>query len=73
MPDPVPFSPAVGDICTQAGGPTFKCVRLGRKKHTPILQNMKSGWTIVVHDAEVLPDGTVDWSHSTDGHFEALQ
>ena len=69
----IPFSPVVGETYTQHKGAAFKCIRLGRKKHTPIMQNVKSGWVIAVHDVEAFPDGSIDWGHSTDGHFEVLQ
>ena len=35
-----------------------------------MFRNVKSGWTFIAKGIIQYVDGTIEWDHSTDGHFE---
>lgn len=41
-----------------------------KNSNTAIMQSIKTGWTVVCHDIQFAPDGSIFWSHSTGGYFE---
>jgi len=47
---------------------TFLC--LSGRYGEAVLQNQTSGWIFKAHHIRQYDDGEIDWSYSTDGHFE---
>lgn len=76
--------PVVGQVYTNRGGGQYRCIREnddgalfynaagGYSKTSGVFQNMESGWTIIAKGIIQFIDGTIEWSHSVDGHFEDL-
>lgn len=60
--------PQVGDIYEACCG--VKYVVTGVNLDTARLKSLSTGWTMTVHDLGVYQDGRIDWSHSTNGHFD---
>ena len=60
--------PELGDIYEACSG--GKYVVTGVSLDSAVLKSLGTGWTMTVHDLGVYQDGRIDWSHSTNGHFE---
>lgn len=63
------FTPEAGQNYFNRGGGAYQCLSLTKEPYHAIMRNIDSGWTILVHDCGIYPDGTIDWCHSTEGHF----
>lgn len=61
--------PELGDIYEACSGGEY--VVTGVSLDSAMLKSLSTGWTMTVHDLGVYKDGRIDWSHSTNGHFEA--
>lgn len=61
--------PELGDIYEACSGGVY--VVTGVSLDSAMLKSLGTGWTMTVHDLGVYQDGRIDWSHSTNGHFEA--
>ena len=61
--------PELGDIYEACSGGEY--VVTGVSLDSAVLKSLGTGWTMTVHDLGVYQDGRIDWSHSTNGHFEA--
>lgn len=61
--------PELGDIYEACSGGEY--VVTGVSLDSAVLKSLGTGWTMTVHDLGVYKDGRIDWSHSTNGHFEA--
>ena len=62
------ITPEVGRIYENEGGGTYKCIDYDG--NTPIMQNVKSGWTMHCHGVGQYENGTIDWDYSTGGYFD---
>lgn len=60
--------PELGDIYEACSGGEY--VVTGVSLDSAVLKSLGTGWTMTVHDLGVYKDGRIDWSHSTNGHFE---
>lgn len=47
----------------------FRCIK---GDSYPVLQNIRSGWTLTAHGVGMYEDGTIDWDYSTNGRFTPL-
>ena len=81
-----PLSPIVGEVYTNRGGGKFLCIGrmtdVGTVYYNPaggssstagVFRNIKSGWTFTAKGIIQYIDGTIEWDHSTDGHFEETE
>lgn len=78
------MQPVVGRVYTNRGGGTFRCIAQaengpryynaagGNSTACGVFQNIKSGWTFTAKGIIQFIDGTIEWSHSVDGHFEEV-
>lgn len=67
------FSPVKGEVYRNQGGGEYRCVKAGNAwSENPIMQNVKSGWTLTAHGVGIYDDGTIDWDYSTGGYFDEV-
>ena len=64
------FTPVTNKVYTNKGGGTYKCIRTIGIENTVMMQNTKSGWTLMAHGCGIYEDGTMDWDYSTGGYFD---
>lgn len=80
------LAPVVGQVYTNRGGGQYRCLALVTEHGTPyfnaaggssstvgIFQNIASGWTFTAKGIIQYIDGTIEWDHSLDGRFEAIE
>ena len=78
-----PLVPIAGQVYVNRGGGRYLCLSAwtgacptyynaaGRASSTTAMfRNVKSGWTFIAKGIIQYVDGTIEWDHSTDGHFE---
>ena len=81
-----PLVPALGQVYLNRGGGEYRCLSrapmtgttyyngAGSSSDTMALfQNVKSGWTFFAKGIIQYIDGTIEWDHSSDGHFEEVR
>lgn len=51
------------------GSSVFRCMQI-RRDGSAIMCNVQTGWTLVAHNITERPAGGIEWSHSTEGHFD---
>lgn len=51
------------------GSSVFRCMQI-RRDGSAVMCNVQTGWTLVAHNITERPSGGIEWSHSTDGHFD---
>ena len=81
-----PLVPTVGQAYTNRGGGKYRCIAqmtaagpvyynaLGGSSSTSgVFQNIESGWTFIAKGIVQYIDGTIEWDHSCDGHFEEVR
>ena len=61
------FIPTPGAVYHNAGGGDFLCIFV--QDNRPFFVNVKSGWTFEAHCVNLYENGSIDWNHSTGGHF----
>lgn len=76
------FEPVVGEVYTNRGGGNYRCIAPsdvgptfynaagGFSNASAVMRNEKSGWTFTAKGVIQYIDGTIEWNHSIDGHFE---
>lgn len=76
------FEPVVGKVYTNRGGGNYRCIAPstvgpmfynaagGYSNASAVMRNEASGWTFTAKGIIRYPDGTIEWDHSIDGHFE---
>lgn len=79
------LKPVVGQVYVNRGGGRFRCIAPaadgpvfynasgGQSNASGVFQNIKSGWTFTAKGVIQYIDGTIEWDHSVDGRFEALE
>ncbi|HBI84825.1 MAG TPA: hypothetical protein DDX71_00840 [Ruminococcus sp.] len=50
-------------------GTVYRCMAL-RRGSSAVMCNAKTGWTCIAHNITERPTGEIDWSHSSEGHFD---
>ena len=78
-----PLTPTVGQVYANRGGGEYRCLVLvtehgtlyfnpggGSSSTSGVFQNVKSGWTFTAKGIIQYIDGTIEWDHSSDGHFD---
>lgn len=78
-----PLAPTVGRVYVNRGGGRYLCRALvteygmmyfnpagGSSSTAAMFRNVKSGWTFTAKGIIQYVDGTIEWDHSSDGHFE---
>ena len=53
-------------------GPMFWNAAGGCSNASGVFQNIESGWTFTAKGVIQYIDGSIEWDHSVDGHFEQL-
>ena len=53
------------------GTSVFRCMQVYRDG-SAIMCNVHTGWSLVAHNITERPAGGIDWSHSTEGHFDSV-
>ncbi len=78
------IQPVVGAVYTNRGGGRFRCIAPadngpmfwnaagGCSNASGVFQNIESGWTFMAKGVIQYIDGSIEWDHSTDGHFEQI-
>lgn len=78
------MEPVVGQIYTNRGGGRFRCIAPatagptfwnaggGSSNASGVFQNIASGWTFTAKGIIQFIDGTIEWSHSSEGRFEEV-
>jgi hypothetical protein len=66
-----PMQPVAGRIYTNRGGGAYRCIK-SEEYGTPVFQNTKSGWTFQAKGVIQYVDGTIEWDHSINGHYEEV-
>lgn len=77
-----PLTPTVGQVYVNRGGGRYLCRALvtdhgtqyfnaagGSSSTTAVFRNVESGWTFTAKGVIQYVDGTIEWDHSSDGHF----
>lgn len=77
-----PLTPTVRQVYMNRSGGRYLCLALvtdqgilyfnaagGSSSTSGIFQNIKSGWTFTAKGIIQYIDGTIEWDHSSDGHF----
>jgi hypothetical protein len=78
------LQPVVGQIYTNRGGGKYRCI--GEAENGPafynrsgamsdasgVFQSIESGWTFLAKGVIQYVDGTIEWDHSINGHFEEV-
>ena len=77
-----PLTPTVGQVYVNRGGGRYLCRALvtdhGTRyfnaagcssSTTAVFRNVTSGWTFTAKGVIQYVDGTIEWDHSSDGHF----
>lgn len=79
------IEPVIGHVYTNRGGGRFKCIAPaaagpmfwngagGCSNASAVFQNVASGWTFTAKGVIQYIDGTIEWDHSIDGHFEEVR
>lgn len=79
------LQPVVGQIYINRGGGQYRCIAPaddgplfynaagGFSRASGVFQNTKSGWTFTAKGIIQYIDGTIEWDHSIDGHFEEVR
>ena len=81
-----PLVPAFGQVYLNRGGGEYRCLSRtpmtgttyyngagGSSDTMALFQNVKSGWTFFAKGIIQYIDGTIEWDHSSDGHFEEVR
>lgn len=70
--NPKPFTPVKGTVYENACGGKYLC-RSGYQDPDwgpcAWMVNIKSGWSFTAKNIVQYENGTIEWGHSTDGHF----
>ncbi|MDE7172494.1 MAG: hypothetical protein K2O11_11580 [Oscillospiraceae bacterium] len=77
-----PLIPSFGQVYLNRGGGEYRCISRtpmtgttyynasgGSSSTAAVFQNVKSGWTFTAKGIIQYIDGTIEWDHSSDGHF----
>lgn len=77
-----PLTPTVGQVYVNRGGGRYLCRALVTdhgtqyfnaagcsSSTTAVFRNVTSGWTFTAKGVIQYVDGTIEWDHSSDGHF----
>ena len=77
-----PLTPTVGQVYVNRGGGRYLCRALvtdhgtqyfnaagGSSSTAAVFRNVESGWTFTAKGVIQYVDGTIEWDHSSDGHF----
>lgn len=67
---PVIFQPEKGNVYRLRDGGSYECIS---SKNEAVLRHTATGWTFTAHGCQMNPDGTIEWTHSTDGRFTQPQ
>lgn len=80
-----PLAPVCGEVYRNRAGGEYRCISQmpatgalyynqsgGSSDTAALFRNVKSGWTFVAKGIIQYVDGTIEWDHSTDGHFEDI-
>ena len=66
-----PFRPEPIGIYTLAGTQCkYQCIAIDDVYPMFTMRNIETGWTCDVHDIGIYNNYSIDWSYSTNGHFE---
>lgn len=65
---PVLIDPEAGKTYLNHNGSTYLCTRR-IDAETAVMVRQSDGWTLVAHRTRQFEDGTIEWDHSTDGHW----
>lgn len=57
-----------GKVYLNHNGSTYLCTRR-IDAETAVMVRQSDGWTLVAHRTRQYKDGTIEWDHSTDGHW----
>lgn len=81
-----PLTPVAGQVYTNRGGGQYLCLAPGpdcgtvyynqlggSSRVSAIFQNTKSGWTFTSKGLMQYLDRTIEWDHSSDGHFAEIE
>lgn len=80
-----PLVPVIGQVYINRGGGMYRCIDRapmtgalyhnqagGASRTAALFQNVKSGWTFTAKGLIQYADGTIEWDHSCNGHFEDI-
>ena len=79
------FEPTVGQVYTNRGGGRYRCLAPsaagpmfynaagGFSNASAVMQNVESGWTFTAKGILQFIDGTIEWGHSINGHFQEVR
>ena len=66
-----PFRPELMGIYRLAGTESkYQCIALDDVYYTCTMRNIETGWTCDVYGLGIYNNYSIDWSYSTNGHFE---
>lgn len=66
-----PFRPELMGIYILAGTECkYQCIAIDDVYHTFTMRNIESGWVCDAHDIGIYNNYSIDWTYSTNGHFE---
>lgn len=66
-----PFRPRLEGMYRLAGTRSiYECTAIDDVYHTCTMRNIDTGWACDAHDIGIYNNYSIDWSHSTNGHFE---
>ena len=80
-----PLVPAFGRVYLNRGGGKYRCMAQmpatgteyynasgGSSNAAAVFKNIASGWTFTAKGVIQYVDGTIEWDHSSDGHWEEV-
>ena len=62
------IDPVAGRNYLNHNGRTYRCVRR-IDAETAVMVREPDGWTLIAHHIRQYTNGTIEWDHSTDGHW----
>ena len=68
MERPERIVPRQGMLYRNRNGRTYRCVQY-IDFDTAVMVREPDGWTLTAHSIRQYMDGTIEWDHSTDGHW----
>ena len=65
---PLLIDPVEGMVYLNNNGSTYRCTRR-IDSETAVMVRETDGWTLIAHRVRRLENGSIEWDHSTGGHW----
>lgn len=65
-------TPQIGEVYKLRSYPSYFRILEKSGEQDYIIQNIKSGWKVLVHNLICYDNGTIEWDFSSKGRFEPI-